>query len=259
VPLGIAFVGLATTIHADRISRVPRETLLRMTPGTTDQVVSQTLEKSQNSAGRGDSLALWVGLAVALIALTTAMGQIERGANRIYGVQRDRPALRKYARAVTNAVTAGLFSPRRFRHRGGGRQARPGRRVGLRLVQHGTGRVAAAALPDRHPARARIVHAADHAGAAAPPTRLVVDLDRGRASHWCCGALLTGLLALYVQTSGSFGSTYGPLTGVMALLLWANLTSVAIFLGIAFGAQLEAVHASVPEPDPGDPEAPITR
>lgn len=28
VPLGIAFVGLATTIHADRVSRVIRETLL---------------------------------------------------------------------------------------------------------------------------------------------------------------------------------------------------------------------------------------
>ena len=44
---------------------------------------------------------------------------------------------------------------------------------------------------------------------------------------------------------GSFGSTYGPLTGVMALLLWANLTSIAIFLGIAFCAQLEAVRANM--------------
>jgi uncharacterized BrkB/YihY/UPF0761 family membrane protein len=66
--------------------------------------------------------------------------------------------------------------------------------------------------------------------------------------------LFTYLLSVYVQVSGSFGSTYGPLTGVMALLLWANLTSVALFLGIAFCAQLEAVRAGVTEPERGDPE-----
>ena len=36
------------------------------------------------------------------------MAQIERGANRIYGVERDRPALRKYLRAAILAVVAGL-------------------------------------------------------------------------------------------------------------------------------------------------------
>ena len=47
---------------------------------------------------------------------------------------------------------------------------------------------------------------------------------------------------------------YGPLTGVIALLLWAQLTSIAIFLGLALAAQLEAVRAGVPsgaaDPDP---------
>ena len=35
------------------------------------------------------------------------MGQIERGANRIYGVERDRPTLAKYTRAAILALTAG--------------------------------------------------------------------------------------------------------------------------------------------------------
>jgi hypothetical protein len=65
--------------------------------------------------------------------------------------------------------------------------------------------------------------------------------------------LLTGLLALYVAKGASFGTTYGPLTGIFALLLWANLTSVALFLGIAFAAQLEAVRAGVPAPASADP------
>ena len=51
----------------------------------------------------------------------------------------------------------------------------------------------------------------------------------------------------------SFGTTYGPLTGIFALLLWANLSSVALFLGIAFAAQLEAVRAGVPAPSSADP------
>ena len=65
--------------------------------------------------------------------------------------------------------------------------------------------------------------------------------------------LLTGLLALYVVKSASFGSTYGPLTGIFALLLWANLSSVALFLGVAFAAQLEAVRAGSPDPVSADP------
>ena len=65
--------------------------------------------------------------------------------------------------------------------------------------------------------------------------------------------LLTGLLALYVAEGASFGTTYGPLTGIFALLLWANLSSVALFLGVAFAAQLEAVRAGVPAPASADP------
>jgi uncharacterized BrkB/YihY/UPF0761 family membrane protein len=55
--------------------------------------------------------------------------------------------------------------------------------------------------------------------------------------------LISLLLAAFVTQSSDFGATYGPLTGVMALLLWANLTGIALFLGIAFTAQLEARRA----------------
>lgn len=44
----------------------------------------------------------------------------------------------------------------------------------------------------------------------------------------------------------------------MALLLWANLTGMALFGGLAFAAQLEAVRIGVPEPAQPDlwqPEA----
>ena len=62
---------------------------------------------------------------------------------------------------------------------------------------------------------------------------------------WLAGS---GLLALYVVAAGNFDDTYGPLTAVMALLLWANVTGVALLAGIALAAQLEAVRAGRPDP-----------
>ena len=65
-------------------------------------------------------------------------------------------------------------------------------------------------------------------------------------------------LALYVSFSGSFGSVYGPLAGIFALLLWALLSSIALFYGTAVCAQLEALRAGDPHPamaDPGRPHA----
>ena len=45
-----------------------------------------------------------------------------------------------------------------------------------------------------------------------------------------------------------------PLTGVFALLIWAYLTSIALFLGIAVAAQLEAIRGGQRRPAEPDPE-----
>jgi uncharacterized BrkB/YihY/UPF0761 family membrane protein len=65
--------------------------------------------------------------------------------------------------------------------------------------------------------------------------------------------LASGLLAVYVKLSASFGDVYGPLAGIIALLVWSNLTSMALFFGIAVAAQLEAARAGVVEPAVDDP------
>jgi YihY family inner membrane protein len=252
VPLGIAFVGLASTLRAEQAGKVLREVLLRITPGSTDEIVRQTLEKGQQQTGNGE-LALWIGLAVAVTALTVSMGQVERGANRIYGIQRDRPALHKYSRAVALAFSAGLLSLVGF----------------LVVVAGGTvGTVLARTYDwsDRTEASWTLLRFPVGIVLALAAFALLIEkAPRRRQPGWswiAIGAgvaltlwvLLTYLLSVYVATSGSFGSTYGPLTGVIALLLWANLTSVALFLGIAFCAQLEAVRAGVTDPERGDPE-----
>ena len=252
IPLGIAFVGLASTLRAEQAGRMLREVLLRITPGSTDEIVRQTLREGQKQTDNGE-LALWLGLAVAVAALTVSMGQVERGANRIYGIQRDRPALHKYGRAVGLAFSAGLLSIVGF----------------LVVVAGGTvGRVLARTYgwSDRQEAVwTALRFPVGIVLALAAFTLLIEKAPRRRQPGWswiAIGAgvaltlwvLLTYLLSVYVSTSGSFGSTYGPLTGVIALLLWANLTSVALFLGIAFCAQLEAVRAGVTDPERGDPE-----
>jgi uncharacterized BrkB/YihY/UPF0761 family membrane protein len=52
-------------------------------------------------------------------------------------------------------------------------------------------------------------------------------------------------LDVYIDATESFEDTYGTLAGTIGILLWAFLTSVALFLGLAFAAQLEAVRAGV--------------
>jgi uncharacterized BrkB/YihY/UPF0761 family membrane protein len=73
---------------------------------------------------------------------------------------------------------------------------------------------------------------------------LMVGAGLATALWW----LVSLLLAAYVTQSHDFGATYGPLTGVMAPLLWANFTGIALFLGVAFAAQLEARRVGASEP-----------
>src|SRR4029450_4917177 len=95
------------------------ETILGLTPGASDPLVSELLEDTEQSSDAGE-VALTLGLLTGLAALPTAVSQIERGANRIYGVERDRPALFKYIRAVVLAAVAGFAAPVGFPVGGGG-------------------------------------------------------------------------------------------------------------------------------------------
>ena len=61
-------------------------------------------------------------------------------------------------------------------------------------------------------------------------------------------SLVTLGLGLFFRASTSFGDTYGPLAGIVALLLWALLSAIALLFGGAVAAQLEAVRAGAPKP-----------
>jgi uncharacterized BrkB/YihY/UPF0761 family membrane protein len=69
---------------------------------------------------------------------------------------------------------------------------------------------------------------------------------------WSAITLGFGLL---LQASTTFGDTYGPLAGIVALQIWTLLSAIAILYGAAVSAQLEAVRAGQPEVQAADKAA----
>ncbi|GLY05692.1 hypothetical protein Acsp01_60710 [Actinoplanes sp. NBRC 101535] len=238
VPFLIALSGLATDLGVESGGQIVADTVIALTPGASEPVVRELLVDTDATEDAGE-LALTLGLITGLVALTQAMAQVERGANRIYGVERDRPAHLKYARATVLALLAGLPALFGFLLLVAGRAAGNSAEEHLGLP-HGL-RVAWDVV--RWPVSlALIVFAVGLLFEYSPRRRqpalswLLFGAVVATILWWLASLLLAG----YVRVSDSFGATYGPLTAIMALLLWANLTGIAFFLGLAFAAQLEA-------------------
>ncbi|MFF3754934.1 YihY/virulence factor BrkB family protein [Streptomyces sp. NPDC002018] len=255
VPFTIALVGVATTVHTESLGRIIELTLGRIVPGASADLVRDALSGTRRSAGSGvwSAVAMWLGLAFAVLNLASAMAQVERGANRIYGIERDRPFLRKYGRSLLLALAAGMPMVLGFL------VLVAGEAVGESVVEaFGWSRATngwwdVLQLPVGV-ALAWIASAVIFRWAPRRDQPGYTWLAFGSAVHLVLWVVATWLLALYVAKSGSFGALYGPLTAFVALLLWANLTGVALFLGIAFAAQLEAARAGIVQsvkPDPG--------
>ena len=246
LPLLIAAVALAGAFEAVPVRRVVMRTVLELTPGASDPLIRRTVPSPDDGATLGP-LALVLALSSAVIALTTAMAQVERGANRLYGIQRDRPTAPKYARALLLAVAAGLpVLAGSAVLVAGGAFAEAVESVG------GLDSDVVAALT--WPAGAALLVGALAATmrwcpARRQPSRAL--LFTGTAVAFGAWVALTFVLAGFLQLSAGIGSVYGPLTAVIALLLWVQLTSAALFLGLAVSAELELVtRAHVLRTDP---------
>jgi YihY family inner membrane protein len=261
VPFLIALSGLATDLGAEEGGQVVADTVLALTPGASEPLVRDLLQDDDRTEEAGE-LALALGLITGLFALTTAMAQIERGANRIYGVERDRPAFLKYVRATVLAFVAGLPALFGFLLLVAGRAA--GDSAAVHFGWGGGMRTAWDVV--RWPlSLVLIVFAVGLLFEQAPRRRqpalswLLFGAAVATVLWWLASLALAG----YVRVSDGFGATYGPLTAMMALLLWANLTGIAFFLGLAFAAQLEAHRVGVvPAPEdrwhPGSDDKPDT-
>ncbi|WP_055711963.1 YihY/virulence factor BrkB family protein [Streptomyces torulosus] len=255
VPFTIALVGVATTVHTESVGRIIELTLGRIVPGASAKLVEDALDATARSAGSGvwNAVAMWLGLAFAVLNLASAMGQVERGANRIYGIERDRPFLSKYGRALLLALAAGMPMVLGFLVLVAGEAVGNAVVEALGWSEDWLDRWRPLEVP-LGVALAWVASAVIFRWAPRRDQPGYTWLAFGSAVHLVLWVTATWLLALYVAESGSFGAVYGPLTAFVALLLWANVTGVALFLGIAFAAQLEAARAGITEavhPDPG--------
>jgi YihY family inner membrane protein len=165
-----------------------------------------------------------------LLSGTFAMVHAERGANRIYGVDEHRPAARRFATAAALASTAGLVLLLA---------------VGV-IVAGGSEGPSLWALV-RWPVAVVLV--------AAPMTaifRFAPNRDQPHASWLLSGTvvavalwiLVTALLGLVYENVSAAGSSFGPILGVISLLVWAYLTGVALLYGLSFAAELESQRAA---------------
>jgi YihY family inner membrane protein len=248
LPFVIAVVGLATALNVDELRRLLTQTVDRLAPGPAGQIFTQAIRQGAKSAAGGGLVAALLGAVAALASATVAMGQIERGANRLYGVEQDRPTADKYWNGFKLACTAGALTVVAFMLIVGGTDV--AKAVGL------SGAVKGIWTLLRWPLSIGFVVVAFALLFRAAPRRRQPSwswLAVGSGVSVLLWFVFTGALAFYLDVSaGTFGRTYGPLTGIIAILIWTFLTSLAIYLGLAFAAQLEAVRAGVPEPTSGE-------
>jgi YihY family inner membrane protein len=235
----IALVGFTTAFDL-RVGREIVAAIQAAVPGPAGHLLANAVAQARKVGVQHRYLPLLLGLLGTMITGTTAMGQIERGFNRLYGVERDRPTLEKYGRAFVLMLGAGSALALAFVAFALGRQsstadsflraAWPWIGWPLAFVFAGLGLTALLRWsPKRHqPAWSWLMFGASVC-----------------VAGW---VLVTVGLGLFLGFSSSFGTTYGPLAGLVALQLWTLLSAIAIFYGAAVAAQLEAVRAGSPQP-----------
>jgi YihY family inner membrane protein len=238
----IALVGLARAFGDARISDVIVRSVKGAAPGPVADLLTTTISQAQHAGAAHNFVGLMFGGLGWLVTATTAMGQLERGLNRIYGVERDRPAVQKYGFALVLAVSVGALLTAA---------------VGLLAF----GRAMSHSINSTGWARAwDIATWPVGLGLALAAMALLFRWSpRRRQPAWSWLAfgssisvglwfLATVGLGAFFAHSGSFGETYGPLAGMVAFLLWSLLSSIALFFGAAIAAQLEAVRADAASP-----------
>ena len=244
LPALIAMVGLAAALDQESFTRVVTEIVDDLAPGAAGEILTDALRHGTASARReSGETAVVAGLLAAMVAGATAMAQVERGANRLYGVERDRPFLRKYGVATLLAFSAGIGALLSLVVLVGGESIRA--HVGWDEAFDEIWSVA------RWPLGLALVISSVALLFKVAPRRRQPDwswLSFGAAVSALLWLVFMGILKLYIEATGNFGATYGPIAGTIGVLLWAFAAAVALFLGLAFAAQLEAVRAGVPEP-----------
>jgi YihY family inner membrane protein len=239
VTILVAVIGLSTLLGLGTFQRALTGTLEQLAPSNTGSVLADAIRHAEHGSGVA---ALVFGGLSAIVVGAVGMAQVERSANRTYGLLTDRPFVRKYLCALGLYVVAGIPLL-----------------VGLVLLALGgaLGQALTSAAGWSHAWSTAWSIARWPVGIAAIWLgltilfRLAPNRHQPEPSWLSMGTLLAMVLwviftlglGLYYAVNTTAAATYGPLIGVIAVMVWAYLSSLAIHLGIAFAAQLEAVRS----------------
>jgi YihY family inner membrane protein len=238
----IALVGLATALGSGEVSKVIVRTLQAAAPGPAGRLLTDAVAQAHRAGATHRYAGLVFGLVGALISGSTFFGQLERGLNRIYGIEQDRPTLQKYGLAALFAVTVGLLVSLAFA------AFAFGRTIGDSM--HNDALSMAWSIV-RWPLALIVLTVAMTLLLRGSPRRSQPKLSWlafGATVSVVLWTVSTVSLGWFFTASTSFGDTYGPLAGIVALLLWALLSAISMLLGGAVAAQLEAIRAGIREP-----------
>lgn len=229
----VAAAGIVSALGLEERG-VLSQALQSLAPGPAGRLLMSGVREG----GVGVPAIAW-GFVGTLVSGTLAMVHLERGANRIYGVDEHRPARRRFGSAFVLAATAGLVLLLAL-----------GAIVSGEASDGSTGPSVWAVL--RWPVAILLV--------AAPMTAIFRFAPNRRQPHasWLLSGtvvavalwiLATVLLGLAYENATVLGPSFGAILGVMSLLVWAYLTGVAVLYGLAFAAELEAERAGQRQPE----------
>ena len=238
----VGAVGLVTVFDLERTRAVLSDVLQSVAPGPAGSLLSEALRPGSSAV-----TAMLAGFAGMLLSGTFTMVHLERGANRVYGVDEHRGVRRRFGTAFLIAASAGILLL-----------------IALGVIVAGgaigdAGRSAGAPAGSstgwwsvlRWPIAIALV-----AGPMTMIFKVAPNRRQPRFSWLLSGTVVAVVLWIVVTLSlGLFyehaqaGNAYGQLLGVLAVLVWAYLTGAAVLYGLAFAAELEAERAGVSQPD----------
>lgn len=242
IPAVIATIGLVTTFDMPGFKSVLEDAAQSFAPGPAGGILTEALAQARPSSG---TTALLVGLAIMVFSGTVGMTHLERAANRIYGVDGERGSRRRYGLALLLAVTVEVMLM-----------------LGLAVIvaggsigeetgssgSHGSGLWSVL----RWPVGVALVAAAMTIIFKVMPDRRQPAFSwllSGTTISVAAWVLATILLGLFYEHATVLRGSYGPLLGIVALLVWGYVTGLAVLFGLACAAQLEAERAGKRKPD----------
>jgi len=238
----ILLVGLAASLGDTDLSASIVRAISEAVPGPAGKALTDAVFHAYQTGASGQNLVLVIIGVTTVITGTTLMGQMERALNRQYGIEQDRPTFQKYGRAFVLALTAGVLSTAAFA------MFALGHGIGQSLNDHTVTQIWNVV---RWPIALILMMSAIALLFRWSPRRHQPAwswLAFGSTVSVLLWSLATLGLGLFFQASTTFSTTYGPLAGMIAILLWSLLSSIAILFGAAIAVQLEAVRAGAAAP-----------